>query len=310
MVSRKSQGEGGRRFSAGAFRCGGMLKFVCCMVVLAVLFMPPTANAQAADEDKAGLEAQKQSLFQQMLRNPANLDIAFAYADIAARLGDYEAAVSTLERMLLFNPDLPRVQLELGVLYFRMGSYQIARDYFDKAIGANPPPEVRARVEEYLAQIEKRESRHSLSGYVFLGGNYQSDANVAPGSPLIQSPIGPVLLNSQFTRQASGSVFGSGSALYSYDLETQNRDTLEATAVSSLGHYFNSAVTRLDLSLLEVTGGPRFNFPNGGLIGGWPASVKPYVIGDEVGLGWNQYFAAVGTGLEYDQTLWDDLLLK
>src|SRR5271166_339794 len=287
-----------------------MLKFVCCIVVSAFLFMPPAANAQAADADKAGLEAQKQSLFQQMLRNPANLDIAFAYADIAARLGDYEAAVSILERMLLFNPDLPRVQLELGVLYFRMGSYQIARDYFDKAAAANPPPEVRARVEEYLGQIEKRESRHSLSGYVFLGGNYQTDANVAPGSPLILSPIGPVLLNNEFTRKASGSMFGSGSALYSYDLETQNRDTLEATAVSSLNHFSNPAVSRLDLSLLEVTGGPRFNFPTGGLVGGWPASVKPYVIGDEVGLGWNQYFAAVGTGLEYDQTVWDDLLLK
>jgi hypothetical protein len=286
------------------------LKFCCRALVFALLVTTFAGTAQAANGDTANLDAQKQALFQQMLRNPANLDVAFAYADISARLGDYEAAVSTLERMLLFNPDLPRVQLELGTLYFRMGSYQVARDYFDKAIGANPPPEVRARVEEYLAQIEKRESRHSLSGYLFWGGNYQTDANVAPGSPLILSPIGPVLLNSQFTKQGSGSMFGSGSALYSYDLETQNRNTIEATAVSSLNHFLNPAVTRLDLALLEVTGGPRFNFSDGLLIGGMPASLKPYVIGDEIGLGWNQYFAAIGTGIEYDQTLWGDLLLK
>jgi hypothetical protein len=49
-------------------------------------------------------------------------------------------------------------------------------------------------------------------------------------------------------------------------------------------------VTRLDLALLEVTGGPRFNFPNGGLFGDKLASFKPYLIADEVGLGWNQYF--------------------
>ena len=104
---------------------------------------------------RRALEAQKEALFQQMLRNPANLDVTFAYADVSARLGDYEAAVSALERMLLFNPNLPRVQLELGALYFRMGSYDLARDYFEKAAAANPPPEVRARIDEYLAQIDK-----------------------------------------------------------------------------------------------------------------------------------------------------------
>ena len=182
-----------------------MSTLVGCIIVLVVLFAPPWATAQTvSDQDRARLEAEKASLFEQMLRDPANLDVAFAYADVSGRLGDYEAAVSTLERMLLFNPNLPRVQLELGALYFRMGSYGLARAYFARALAANPPPEVRARVDQYLAEIEKSESRHHLTGYVFFGGQYQSDANVAPGSPLILSPIGPVLLNSQFTRQASG----------------------------------------------------------------------------------------------------------
>jgi hypothetical protein len=256
------------------------------------------------------LEAQKTALFQQMLRNPDNLDVAFAYADVSARLGDYEAAVSALERMLLFNPNLPRVQLELGGLYFRMGSYDLARAYFDKAAAANPPAAVRRRIDEYLAQIDKAQSRHRFSGYLFFGGQYQSDANVAPSSPLIFSPIGPVLLNSQFTRQASGSMFGTGSLIYSYDLETQNRDSLDVTAVGALNHYFNSLVNHLDLALLELTGGPRLNFPNGAVVGTLPASFRPYAIFDEVGLGWDQYFVAGGMGLEYDQLAWTDLALK
>jgi tetratricopeptide (TPR) repeat protein len=263
---------------------------------------------EVSGPDKAALEARKEALFQQMFRDPANLDVTFAYADVSARLGDYEAAVSALERMLLFNPDLPRVQLELGALYYRMGSYDLARDYFDKAAAANPPPEVRARLEQYLADIEKSQSRHHLSGYVFFGGQYQTDANVA-GSSLILSPVGPVVLGNQFVKQASGSMFGSGSLLYSYDMGTQNRDTLEVTSVGYLNHYFNAAVNRLDLSLLEVTGGPRFNFPSG-LIGAQAASLKPYIIGDEVGLGWNQYFAAGGTGIEYDEIVWNDLAVR
>ena len=269
------------------FLGGKLLRSVGCILVLILVGQPLEATAQTLmNEDKAALQAQKEQLFQQMFRDPANLDVTFAYADVSARLGDYEAAVSALERMLLFNPNLPRVQLEIGALYLKMGSYELARDYFDKALAANPPPEVKARVE-------------------------QSDANVA-GSSQILTPVFPfpVLLNTPFTKQGSGSVFGSGSLLYSYDLETQNRDTFEITGVGYLSHYFNSAVTRLDLSLLELTAGPRFNFPNGGPLGEKLASLKPYMIGDEVGLGWNQYFAAGGLGIEYDQIVWNDLALK
>jgi hypothetical protein len=281
-----------------------ILRVIYSIITIAILGAP----AGAAGQETGSLEAQKEALFQQMLRNPADLDVTFAYADLAARLGDYEGAVSALERMLLFNPDLPRVQLELGALYFRMGSYDIARDYFDKAAAGNPPPEVRTRIDQYLAEIEKSQSRHHVSGYFFSGIQYQTDANVA-GSSLILSPIGPVLLGNQFTKQASGSIFASGSAIYSYDLETQNRDTLDATAASYLNHYFNSLVTRLDLALLEATVGPRFNFPNGWLIDK-QASFRPYAIFDEVGLGWDQYFVAGGFGLEYDQVVWNDLALK
>jgi tetratricopeptide (TPR) repeat protein len=303
----KTSGGTHRLFFGFATVFGGL----CTLVLLAAVLVARPAAAQAlSQQERSRLETQKAALFQQMLHNPANLDVTFAYADVAARLGDYEEAVSALDRMLLFNPNLPRVELEIGALYFRMGSYDLARDYFARAAASNPPPEVRARIEEYQAQIEKATSRSHLSGYVFLGGQYQSDANVAPGSPLILSPIGPVLLNSQFVRQGSGSIFGSGSLLYSYDLEDQRRDTIDISAVGYLNHYFNPNVNRLDLSLLEVTGGPRFNFPNGGLLGSIAASVKPYVIGDEVGLGWAQYFAAIGTGIEYDETVWNDMLLK
>src|SRR5262249_41208183 len=78
--------------------------------VLAALWLvtAPLAAAGPPSADQAALEAKKKTLFQQMLADPANLDIAFAYADVAAQLGDNEGAVATLERMLLFNPNLPR----------------------------------------------------------------------------------------------------------------------------------------------------------------------------------------------------------
>ncbi|MBL6431065.1 MAG: hypothetical protein HPM95_06940 [Alphaproteobacteria bacterium] len=39
------------------------------------------------------------------------------------------AAVGTLERILVMAPQSPAVLLELGVLYYRLGSFETARIY-------------------------------------------------------------------------------------------------------------------------------------------------------------------------------------
>jgi tetratricopeptide (TPR) repeat protein len=124
----------------------------------------PSARADNAATDPAALQAKKEALFQQMLHEPANLDVTFAYAHVSAQLGDNEAAVAALERMLSFNPNLPRVDLELGVLYFRMRLVEVARTYFDLALSFNPPPEVVARINKYLTAIHAAEhSGHRIS---------------------------------------------------------------------------------------------------------------------------------------------------
>jgi tetratricopeptide (TPR) repeat protein len=292
-------------------RICGFGKILCLLLIVAAAVLSGVRGAAAQElsaPERARLEAQKQKLFEQMLRNPANLDATFAYADAAAKLGDYEAAVAALERMLLFNPNLARVQLELGALYFRMGSFEVARAYFEKAAAAHPPPEVRARIEHYLAAIKEAESRSHITGYFFSGVQYQSDANIAPGSALIHSPIGDVLLNSQFIKHSDKNLFANGSFLYTYDLGTQNRDTIDVTGLGFMNHYFR--FSRLDLDFGEVTVGPRFNFPRPGLPGVVHASVKPYLITNEVGLGENQYFWTYGAGLEYDETVLHDLAIR
>jgi hypothetical protein len=209
--------------------------------------------------------------------------------------------------MLLFNPNLPRVQLEIGALYFRMGSYDISRSYFAKALAANPPPEVKARIDSYLAEIAKRAGVQQFTGYVLFGAQVQSDANLAPGSPIVQSPIGPVLLNGSFVKKHDEDVFGTGAFLYSYDLGTQTRDTIEVGGTGYANHY--SSVTRLDLGIAELTAGPRFNFlrplPDVSAI-----SLKPYAIVNDVSLGGNQYFNTYGAGGELTAGVWQDFHFK
>jgi hypothetical protein len=275
------------------------------LVVLGLLGGSPSAQ-ELSTAERAQLQAQKDELFQRTLRDPGNLDATFAYADVSAKLGDNEAAVSALERMLLFNPNLPRVQLELGALYFRMGSYEIARTYFDLAAAANPPQEVKERIQTYLGAISRLSGPQRFSGSVFFGVQHQSDANLA-GSSSISTPFAVINLLPQFVKRSDLNVFGTGSVLYSYDLGTQERDTFEIGGIGFANHY--SRVTRLDLGFVEATAGPRFNFTEP-LPGVSSASLKPYLITNDVSLGGNQYFHTLGVGGESTALMWQDLRLK
>src|SRR5437764_7647741 len=195
-----------RRFWRAALR-------LSIVILVAGLCLGHAGAQLVSGQDRAQLLAEQDRLFQQMLRQPANLEVAFAYAQVSARLGDNEAAATALERMLLFNPNLPRIDLELGALYFRMGSFDLARDYLNKALGPNAAPDVKTRASRYLAEIAGQQSSSHFEGYLFFGAQYQTDANVAPGSPLIHSPIGDVLLIIQFVKRPDTNLFGSGAFL-------------------------------------------------------------------------------------------------
>ena len=276
------------------------------VIAIGLLGIHPSSAQQLSATERAQLQAQKDALFQKSLRNPADLDTAFAYADVSAKLGDNEAAVSALERMLLFNPNLPRVQLELGALYFRMGSFDSARTYFERAAAANPPDDVKERIRTYLVEIARRNAPQRFSAFAFFGAQYQSDANIA-GSSSIAFPGFVVNLQPQFVKRHDFIAFATGSALYSYDFGNQDGDALEIGGTGYVNHY--GTVERLNLGFIEATAGPRFNFrePLPGVISG---SLKPYGIVNEVTLGGHQYFSTGGVGGESTALVWEDLRFK
>ena len=177
-----------------------------------------------------------------MFRDPADLDVTFRFAEVSALLGNFESAVSALERMLLFNPDLPRVRLELGVLYFRLGSYALARTYLTRALESEDvPTEVQARVEVFLAEIDERLSPHQFSGSIYSGLRYQSNANSGPSSTAVRAAGVDAVLDSQFTRKSDGNVFVSGNVQYLFDTQTQ-----EATVWETNGFFYVTEQERED----------------------------------------------------------------
>jgi tetratricopeptide (TPR) repeat protein len=257
----------------------------------------PPAQAEdpaAAAEEGADLEqlrARHRAMLADVVADPTNLDLAFEYAALSARIGELEEAISTLERMLIFAPGLPRLQLELGVLYFRLGAYETAQLYFDAALaGPDVPDEVRTNVAPYLAAIRERTATSRLSGIVLGGVRWQSNANAAPQGRIVNLNGLPFVLDETATGEADWNSFLSSNVTYSQDLASQG-DRFEANLLTYGALYAEH--DEINTALAELTFGPSFNLERIGLE---DAALGIYGILAGVGLEEDMYLASVGGG--------------
>ncbi len=216
---------------------------------------PPTPADVGPPRDAAALRAAYNDAFKAMSGDPGNLDKTFRFAELASQVGDLEGAVSALERMLLLNPNLPRVRLELGVLYYRLGSFAAARNYIARALASTDlPPPVRERAEKILALIEKASSPSKFSGFAFAGLRYQSNANAAPTGDIKVGGIDAHLDNNS-TATKDFNVFALASLRHLYDLGTQYGDSLDTQLVVYGARQFKRS--DVNLAYASLSTGPR-----------------------------------------------------
>lgn len=229
------------------------------------------------------------TLFRTMLSRPSNLDTTLQYAVSTERAGDVEASIGTLERLLFFNPTLSRVRFELGTLYFRLGSYEMARGYFLTAqTSPDATTELTQRAQEYLDTIEKKLQPDQWSGYAQTGFRYQSNASFGLSQPSASGAT-PV---SQFVPRPDGNWFAAFGLNYVHDFGNQSGDVFEANLLGYDAQQFK--VSSVDAGLLDIRAGPRFGILQDTLNG---ASIKPYVVATGVMLGDAPYLGSVGGGV-------------
>lgn len=265
---------------------------VCAVVFWACLSGPAVAQAPAASP--ADLERQYDAAFQEMLQRPADLNVLFKFATVATQTGDLEGAISALERMLLINPDLPRVRLELGVLYFRLGSYEVARTYLE-AVLASPgiTPEVRSRTEQFMAELAKRQTRSRFAGEAFGGVRYQSNANLGPPTSSVRLFGQVANLNEASIGAPDWGLVSSGFVRHMYDLGTQDSAVLETQLTGYANRQFR--VSAANVSILDLTSGPRFRIFQGIFE---DVSLKPLVSLGYIWVDDTSYYGSYGSGLE------------
>ena len=93
--------------------------------------------------------------FQETLRKPADPVTLVAFAEIAIKVGDLESAISALDRLLLIDGEQPEVKLELGVLYFRLGSFEAAKGYLEEVRSSQrASAELKERATAFLKEVK------------------------------------------------------------------------------------------------------------------------------------------------------------
>jgi hypothetical protein len=231
------------------------------------------------------------TLFQTMLSRPSDLDTTLRYAVSTEQAGDIEASIGALERLLFFNPKLSRARFELGTLYFRLGSYEVARGYFQTVqAAADATAEMKQRAQEYLDAIEKKLQPDQWSGYAQTGFRYQSNASFGPSQQSLLGATRPV--NSLFVPQPDGNWFTAFGVNYVHDFGNQNGDVFEANVLGYDAQQFN--VTSVDTGYLDIRAGPRFGIFQESLSG---ASIKPYVAATGATLADAAYLGSFGGGV-------------
>ena len=102
------------------------------------------------------LRAAYDQAFQLSMQNPSDPPTLAKFAELAIQVGDIEGAISALERLLLIDGDQADVRLELGVLYYRLGSVDAARMYLESAkTSKEASAEVKERADTFLKAIPK-----------------------------------------------------------------------------------------------------------------------------------------------------------
>jgi len=161
-----------------------------------------SAAARAAALMRAGrlLEALKllQAAVQERPDDPALLFLV-GQASIAAagrkrldaetRTIFLDTAIAALRRLLVRNPELVRVRLELARAFFLKGEDSLARSHFERVLAGKPPAPVVANVNRFLAQIRARK-RWSVRVGMALAPDSNIAARTSEGTILIDTAFG------------------------------------------------------------------------------------------------------------------------
>ena len=230
-----------------------------------------------------------EEIFNVMANDLTNPQKAFEFVKIAVREGKLSDAASTLERILRINPTLSNIQLELGVIYLRLGAAKTAKKYIQQSLRSpEVPGPVRSRAKSLLAIADESTRRHQFS--LSLGSAMRYDDNANAGADLLRFAGSEIDIPSAGRHDSSWEV--SPSLFYTYAFNSEKGNQLELSLSSYHRRYDESPELEIDSVNLRV--GPRLNF---GSVLNPSISISPYLLASRLNLEGEKYLERAGAGI-------------
>jgi hypothetical protein len=190
-----------------------------------------------------------------------------------------------------------RVRDQLGVLYYELGSYDMARGYLETALQMpDVTSDLQQKIADLLDLVNKKLQVDQFSGYAQTGLRWQSNASQGPGSQTTLASGQP--FNSTFAAKSDWNWFGTFGLNYVHDFQSQSGTTFEATVLGYDAQQFTQH--QVDIGLMEIRAGPRFALSPGNING---ITIKPYVVTTGALLADVAYMGGVGGGLTAHVTI-------
>ncbi len=148
---------------------------------------PQTVTQQQQEAAKAAAEARALQegtgpavTFDQVMRDPDNIDLNFRFARQKVQEGDLRGAATSLERILLVAPTLSQVRLLYAIVLFRLDNLQESEREFRTVLEQPVSPAVKAEVDGYLGQISQRQKVTRFTASLGVGVDYNSNRDAVP----------------------------------------------------------------------------------------------------------------------------------
>jgi tetratricopeptide (TPR) repeat protein len=131
---------------------------------------------------KAKIEFEKE--FEQ---NPSNPQVSFYLGICLFKMGLYEDALVSYERVLILDENHNLSKLELARTYLKLNMPFKAKDMFKEVLSKNPPLNVKNNINNLLQQIDKKIFKSKTSIFLSLGLGRDSNMNTQPDIGVMES---------------------------------------------------------------------------------------------------------------------------
>lgn len=255
-------------------------------------------RAKEAQDAAAAMETianfpDREVTYAEVLADPDNLALSFAFAKTQVKDGNLRGAAATLERILILEPDLAEVRLFYALVLIRLDSIDAAKRELDRLQTYDMPPKLRRQLERYRARIERRRQKTRFDLLVGLGGSYDWNTNSVPSDRVLKFLGVDSTLQDSSARKSDYAYVGFTRIGLEYDLGHQAPDKL----VGALTHYRSDQVdvNSQDIASFSANYGLRLAYPD--------FEITPRLTVDHMELSDQPYYRAYGVRVDLDVPL-------